>query len=258
MAINNSSTDYVLCATVLAKSIRRVEPDAKICLVSDSDIKDPVFDFVRPLPFGDQSQGEWKLHNDWQCFYASPFRQTIKLEADIFLSRSISHWFDVCQQKDLVVMLGARNYHNQLTRSRAYRQIFDTNDLPDVYNAITYWRLSPAAKDFFEMVRDIISNWDSVMSLIKFGSSQPVNTDLAYAIALKTLGPEKYTLPSMDIPSMIHMKPAVAHIKGDDWTRELVWEIDENSFRINTIEQMWPVHYHVKQFAEHLQEAISG
>lgn len=254
VAQNNSTVDYIACAEALAMSIRLVEPDAKICLLTDLPYQNPIFDYVKLFPFGDMAADiEWKLKNDWQCFYASPFRETIKLEADMVVPQNISHWFDVCCAKELVCTIGARNYYNQPTQSRYYRKIFDDNKLPDVYNAITYWRLSPGAKEFFDMVRVLFDNWSAVMSTLKFGTNQPLNTDLAYAIALQTLGEEKYTLP-ISVPSMIHMKPHINGIGSEDWTRELVWEIAPGSMRINTIEQMWPVHYHVKSFAKILKE----
>ena len=254
IAQNNSTTDYVKCARMLAHSIRAVEPTAKICLLTDQLINDPLFDFVRVFPFGDQAvDSEWKLKNDWQCFYASPFRETIKLEADMIIPRSIAHWFDVCSTKDIVVAIGARNFHNEKSDSRFYRKIFDQNNLPDVYNAITYWRLSRTASEFFETVKHIFNNWDAVMATLKFGSNQPLNTDLAYAIAVLLIGKENCTLPGT-VPGLIHMKGQINKLQTEDWTKELVWELSPGSFRVNTIEQLWPFHYHVKDFALHLEE----
>ena len=132
-------------------------------------------------------------------------------------------------------------------------KIFDSNNLPDVYNAITYWRLSPGAKKFFDTVREIFENWDHVMKTLRFGSEEQLNTDLAYAIALQLLGPENYVIPGT-VPGMIHMKPRINDLIGEDWTRELIWEFGEGSFRINTIEQLWPVHYHVKDFAIEMEK----
>jgi hypothetical protein len=254
IAQNNSSTDYVKCARMLAHSIKAVEPTAKICLLTDQLINDPLFDFVRVFPFGDQAaDSDWKLKNDWQCFYASPFRETIKLEADMIIPQSIKHWFDICSAQELVVTVGARNFHNVPSGSRFYRKIFDQNDLPDVYNAITYWRLGHTANNFFSTVKDIFNNWDIAMSALKFGSDQPLNTDLAYAIAVQIIGKEKCTLPG-SVPSMIHMKGQFNGLQSEDWTKELVWELSPGSFRINTIEQLWPFHYHFKEFAQHLEE----
>jgi hypothetical protein len=254
IAQNNDATDYVACAEVLSASIKLVEPDAKICLLTDKPYKSTVFDYVELFPFGDLSgDATWKLQNDWQCFYASPFRETIKLEADMIVPHNISHWFDICSARDIVCTIGARNYHNQPAQSRYYRRIFDENNLPDVYNAITYWKLSSTAQKFFDTVRMIFENWDKIMQQLKFGAGQPLNTDLAYAIAICMLGVENCTLPG-SVPSMIHMKSQINGITSEDWTHELVWEIDTDSFRINTVEQMWPVHYHVKSFAKQLQE----
>jgi len=253
VAQNNSTTDYVKCARMLAHSIKLVEPAAEICLLTDQLIDDKIFDFVRIFPFGDQAaDSEWKLKNDWQCFYASPFRETIKLEADMIVPHSIKHWFDICSARELVVTIGARNFHNRLSLSRVYRKIFDQNNLPDVYNAITYWRLSRTANEFFETVKHIFNNWSAVMSELKFGADQPLNTDLAYAIAVRVLGEENCTLPGT-VPSMIHMKGQFNDLSSEDWTKELVWELNPGSLRVNTIEQLWPFHYHIKEFAHHLE-----
>ena len=234
LAQNNSTTDYVACARALAHNLKSIEPDARVCLLTDDiNNSDPVFDYVRTFPFGDRAQGQdWKLMNDWQCFNASPFRRTIKLEADLLIPRSIAHWFDILSQRDLVVTIGARNYHNQLAKERHYREIFDANDLPDVYNAITYWRLSSAAQEFFDTVRTVFENWDDLMANLRYGKDQPVNTDLAYALALVILGPERYILPGTTVPGMIHMKGAINGLQSEDWTRELVWEFNDDSFRI--------------------------
>ena len=68
---------YHQCARALAKSIRYFMPTSKIAVVGDC--KDTIFDYEITLPHGDQGG----LKNDWQILEASPFRQTIKLEADM-------------------------------------------------------------------------------------------------------------------------------------------------------------------------------
>ncbi len=254
LALNNDQDDYVYCARVLARSIKKTGSTLPICLVSDKNYDFVEFDHTVTFPFGDTSKdAQWKLHNDWQLFYASPYRQSIKLEADMIVPRNIDHWFDVLVNHDVCVTLGARNQFNQLSNERFYRKIFDANALPDVYNAVTYWRRCEGAKIFFDTVREIFENWPHAMNAIKFGMDQPVNTDLAYAIALQYLGVEHYTSKT-SVPSMIHMKPRILGIQGEDWTKEMVWEIQSDSFRIDTVEQLWPIHYNVKKFAQKIGE----
>ena len=246
LANNTDSVDYLSCARALAKSLRYHMPDCKICLVTNDSESDPVFDFVKSYPF--PTSGGW--FDDWQAFYASPFRQTIKIEADILITQNIEHWWTWFEHRDVVVSKGARNYFNDLSDFRGYRRLFDDNDLPDVYNAITYWRLSKTASEFFATVRTLFEQWTTARKSLKFCDELPANTDMIYAMASKMLDESQVTLPG-DWPNLIHMKPAMNFCKTDarPWTDEYVWEFDHGGIRINTIEQMWPFHYQEKIFA---------
>lgn len=256
LAHTNGKDDYLSCARALARSLRWWMPDCKICLVTDADESDPVFDIVRPFPHGDQAADtDWKLANDWQAFHASPFRQTIKLEADMIITGSIEHWWQGLQKRDVVISRGMRNYINDVSDCRAYRRHWDDNDLPDLYNAITYWRLSPTAAEFWHWVRTLFENWTTVRRTLKYCDNLPANTDMIYAMTAKIMGEERVTLPGT-WPSMIHMKSAVNYIKTDarPWTDEFVYELVDGRLRINTVEQSWPVHYHDKRLAPELEE----
>ena len=183
--------------------------------------------------------------NDWQCFSASPYRQTIKLEADMICASPIDHWWTLFERRDVVVSQGARTFYGKPADSRYYRKTFDQNDLPDVYNAITYWRLSTTAKQFFDLVKNIFEQWDSYKRILKFPDALPT-TDIVYAVAAVIMGPEHVTLPAGLGPTIVHMKRYINPIQTDDWTQELVWENDP--FRINTVAQWGMVHYHIKEW----------
>ena len=79
---------YVTCANLLADSIRRYHPTANITILT-----------VDQLPVGDQGG----FANDWQCFTASPYRQTIKLEADMICASPIDHWWTLFERRDVVI-----------------------------------------------------------------------------------------------------------------------------------------------------------
>lgn len=241
-AIDTESVDYLSCAIRLAESIRQWHPDANIAVITVKRCNDPVFDHVIPLPFGDLGG----YANDWQVFHASPYRQTIKLEADMLCASSIDHWWTLFEQRDVVVSQGARTFYDNPAESRYYRKMFDQNNLPDVYNAITYWRLSIVAKEFFELVKQIFEQWNEYKTLLKFPDEMPT-TDVVYAIAAVIMGPERVTLPVGLGPTIVHMKRYINPIQTIDWTQELVWE--NNPFRINTVAQWGLVHYHIKEWA---------
>jgi len=240
-AIDTKSTDYLSCAIKLARSIRQWHPDANISVITVKRCSNPVFDHVIPLPYGDLGG----FANDWQVFAASPYRQTIKLEADMICSSPIDHWWTLFERRDVVISQGARTFYDELATSRYYRKIFDENQLPDVYNAITYWRLSATAKEFFDLVQQIFEQWDSYRKILKFPDDVPT-TDVVYAVAAVIMGPERVTLPPGLGPTIVHMKRYINPIQTNDWTKELVWE--NNPFRINTVSQFGLVHYHIKEW----------
>ena len=257
VAQNNNTTDYIECASVLAQRIRTIMPDSSVSLLTDRAIKNSVFDHVIRFPHGDQcKKQEWKLANDWQVYDASPYNFTIKLEADIYLPRSIEHWWKILRDRDLVLTTTIRNYTNQISRERFYRKVVDDTGLPDVYNAITYFRRSKFAEQFFSLVRDIFENWDQYRSLLVCYEGEQATTDFVYALAARILGEENCIMPDFTDMSMIHMKQMINAAASSDWTREYLYELDSECFRINTIPQLYPVHYHVKHFAQIIKQEL--
>ena len=137
VAINSPETNYVSCAETLAKTIKYWHPDAKICLLTNDPASTGVlFDYVHEFPFPIDVANPYA--NDWQVFHATPFRETIKLEADMLITSGIDYWWTMLRNRDVVVSTGCRDWKDRRASARHYRQVFDANNLPDVYNAITY------------------------------------------------------------------------------------------------------------------------
>ena len=221
---------YETCAQHLADSIRQFHPDANITIITQDQ-----------LPYGDQGG----YANDWQMFAASPYRQTIKLEADMLIASPIEHWWTMFEHRDVVVSTGCRDFYDQTATSRYYRKFIDDNHLPDVYNAITYWRLSATAQEFFDLVRNIFEHWADYKQLVKFPEDAP-STDFVYAMTAQIMGPERVTMPFASYPNIVHMKRHVIGTSTNNWTQELVWELDP--LRIQTVAQWGAFHYHIKDW----------
>lgn len=223
---------YERCARQLRDSILEWHPKADITILTEN-----------MLPYGDQGGQA----NDWQVFRASPYRQTIKLEADMWCAGPIDHWWTLFENRDVAISQGCRDYYDRPVTNRYYRKTFDDNNLPDVYNAITYWRLSRTAQEFFDLVRDIFQNWDRYSTLLKFADAEPT-TDVVYAVAAVIMGPERVTLPEGLGPTIVHMKRRIIGTGTEDWTQELIWERTRPGLRINTVAQHGLVHYHIKEW----------
>ena len=240
VAVNTNTVDYVRCAAMLVQSLKTQHPDARVCLITDQPVANPVFDYVHLLP----AVSENAYANDAAVFQLTPFRETIKLEADMLIASPIEHWWQLFRHRDVVISTGCRNWHGDVSTVRHYRRVFDENHLPDVYNAITYWRLSETAKEFFDLVRDIFANWEQFRTLIKFAPAV-ADTDLVYAMAAQIMGKQRVTMPFVTYPQIVHMKQ---HHAGttNQWTQELTWEHDP--LRINTVAQWGAFHYHIKDW----------
>ena len=236
--------DYVTCAKALELSIKRTMPDANVTIIT-TDM----------LPYGDQAPNtDWKLQNDWQVYAASPYEYTIKLEADMYLPQSIDYYWDVLKERDVVVSTNIRNFRQDISDVRYYRRFIDDNNLPDTYNAITYFRKGELAEKFFNIVRDVFENWEEYKRILQCKVDELCTTDWAYAIAAHILGAEKTTMPQFDAMSMVHMKQFINGSATENWTDSLIHELFPYTLRINTIPQVYPVHYHIKNFANVILE----
>ena len=241
------STTYYNCAKALEKSIKLVMPTSDITIVT-TDM----------LPYGDLAKDyDWKLINDWQVYEASPYDETIKLEADMYIPRNIDHWWDVLAKQNIVVSSSIRNFKQEISSNRFYRKFIDDNKLPDAYNAITYFKKSDMAKKFFDIVRDIFENWEAYKAILKCNQKEIVTTDWAYSIACHIIGVENTMMPIFEEMSMVHMKQHINDCPTENWTDTFVYECLPNQIRIQTVPQQYPFHYHIKNFSDKILESMS-
>lgn len=231
--------DYIKCARALELSIKRSMPDANVTIIT-----------TEMLPYGDQCPDTfWKLQNDWQVYEASPYEYTIKLESDMYIPRPIDYWFDALKDRDVVICTKIKNFMQEDSDITFYRRFIVDNKLPNTYNGITYFKKSLIAQEFFQTTRKIWENWEEIRSTLQCNVNEFATTDWVYAIASHLLGEEKTTFPQFEPMAMIHMKKYINKIPSEDWTDIFTCEILPHSIRVNTIPQLYPFHYHVKNFA---------
>lgn len=231
MAQDTEYTKYSECAEVLRDSILRYMPNSNVTIITE---------------------GTPGFSSDPQVYNLTPYEYTIKLEADMVITKSIDHWWDILKDREIVVCSTIRNYKGEISNVRAYRKFIDDNNLPDVYNAITYFKKSPKAEEFFNIVNNIFQNWEEYKKILKCNNNEEASTDWVYAIACHIMGKENTTMnfPAM---SMVHMKRYINDLLTDDWTKELLTE-NTNPIKIATFPQEYPLHYYVKDFRYKLKD----
>ena len=126
----NSDVDYLQLAYVQALSVKLTMPGSKYAVIVDkttlqsvTEAHRKVFDYVITIEDDQAENDTWKMRNEWQVFYLTPFKETIKLESDLVFTRSIAHWWTAFRLKNIVLSTGCRDYLGQPSNTRAYRKL---------------------------------------------------------------------------------------------------------------------------------------
>lgn len=245
----NSKFNYLELAYLQAISTKLTMPESKYAVIVDTNtmnsFKDEYWnaiDYVIPLDNDYAKDEDVKFLNEWQVLKLTPFKETIKLESDLLITRDISHWINAFRLRDIVLSSGAKDFRQELSPSRTYRQIFDLNELPDIYNGLMYFRLTELSFKFFSIARELFLEWDLIKQSLKRCNNIEPSTDLIYAVAAKIIGVEKCTLP-LNWINFVHMKPAINKLPEQPWFKSVIQEIDAPMLRIGNINQYYPVHY---------------
>ena len=279
-AQNSAETDYLKLAYLQALNIKATQKENKYAVIVDKETSElvtdkhrRVFDYVIELQT-DYSKTEVtnttpagkKFDNEWQVFWLTPFKETIKLESDLLFTRSVDHWWTAFRLKNIVLSHGARTYADIGFRTGHYRKLWDANDFPDVYNGLMYFRYSQESANFFSTASKVWHSWDRISRmLLKYTEREDKpSTDVLYAMTAKIMGGDSCTIPSMDFINFVHMKSgAQGWSDSRSWIDTVMNERDGDVIRINNLNQYHPVHYYDKSYAtdeliEYYEQRILG
>jgi len=251
IAQNNSKTDYVRQAYALALSLHLYNKDQKISLITNDIVPkewQSVFDQIIPIPWTDSAEdSEWKIENRWKVYHASPYDETIVLEADMLITSDITHWWDELGKQDLFFVSNVRTYRDEVITNRFYRKTFDANELPNLYSALHYFKKGDTAKEFYNLLEIIVNNWALFYSKYAPNEYQKwCSIDLSSAIASKILGNERDITNPNSFITFTHMKPLIQgwYNKPEKWTSVLgKYFTDEHNLFLGNYLQTRVLHY---------------
>jgi hypothetical protein len=257
-AQNTDAVDYLNLAYLQALNIKATQKNNRYAVIVDAKTKEKinskhqnVFDYIIDLPvdYNDPASAK-KFANEWQVFWLTPFKETIKLESDLLFTRGIDHWWTAFRLRNVCLSTGTKNFKGLDSTVRKYRELFDENSLPDVYNGLMYFRYSKEAMSFFDAARCIQQEWSYVKTGLKKCFEEEPSTDVLYALAALMVGEETCTIPSMDFINFVHMKPGIQGWSDTrSWIDTVINERDGDIIRINNLNQYYPVHYQDKAYA---------
>jgi len=255
LAQNNSNTNYIRQAYALALSLHLYNKDQKISLITNDDVPtewQSVFDQIIPIPWDDNANdSDWKIQNRWKVYHASPYDETIVLEADMMFTSDITHWWKELAKRELFVVSNVRTYRDEVVTNRFYRKTFDANELPNLYSALHYFKKGDTAKEFYNLLEIIVNNWALFYSKNAPNEYQKwCSIDVSMAIASKILGNEKDITDPNSFITFTHMKPLVQgwYNKPEKWTKVTGKYFTEGKLFLGNYLQSRVLHYVEDEF----------
>ena len=193
------------------------------------------------------------MQNRWKAYHATPYEQTILLDADMLILSDLDNVWKQLQDKNLYFTSQVKNFRGDILTDRVYRKTFIENQLPNLYSGFCYFKKSEESLEFWKLVELITLNWEKF-----YGEFSPKNyqkfysLDVTISIAAKILGLEN-CFDNNQICSFTHMKSLIQgwHTVHPDWTKVAQVEIiDADTIYINQFKQSGVLHYVEDSFLE--------
>lgn len=250
--------DYLRMAYLQALSIKTTQySESNYAVIVDSktaDLIEPkhkdVFDVIVTL------NGDWNFAREWETRNLSPWKRTIKLDADILFVNDISHWWESFENYKILFTTDVENYKGNVITDRWHRKLFDLNHLPNIYTAFYYFRDGVESAEFFDLCAKISSEWSWFANefLIKNDNPNPRDDEI-FAIAAQIYGVENCTLPGAAYPRFVHFKEPLNSLPAEKPWHEQLYVEHNSKLWIGHYPQRLPVHYINETFAS--QELIN-
>lgn len=259
LAQNNEQDNYIRQAELLAMSIRRTNPNSKICLITNEDaewIKVDLFDDIVPIPWEDKAdEHKWKVQNRWKIYHACPYEETFVLDTDMVVCHDLSNWWTAMKNYDVFYTTNVTDYKKSKINSTYYRKMFVQNQLPDIYVALHYFKKSTFAKLFYTTLETVMKNWEKYYEEVAPKKKQSwLSVDVATAITIRLLGCEnQVTNKKLQFPTFVHMKPYAQtwETQTKKWQDRISCFVDEQkNLKIGGWTQDTVFHYTEKDFTE--------
>lgn len=255
-AENKEGVDYIEQAYALALSIKFSQQEVNsVSLVTNDPVQEKyskVFDNIIPIPWYNTQGTELAAEHRWKLYHATPYEETIVLDADMLVLEDISTWWNHCTNFDILYCSKIKNYKNEcIVEDAVHRKTFIENNLSNPYCALHYFKKSEKSYEFYKVLEFVINNWEWAYS--KFA---PVNyqnwlsMDLSVAIAIELSGMHD-VIDNTSPLEFVHMKPAIQNwpIVPEIWTNAVQYYLNNSGeFFVGNIKQTKIFHYVEKNF----------
>jgi hypothetical protein len=248
------STQQIRAAYSLACSLRLVDADREIALVTDKFKNIPrkyedAFDYIVELPYGVTDSAEPnRAHNLWQVYYCTPFDETMYINpASIAVDNVKEHW-RMFEYDNIVFPRTTVNFKQQVSTYWSGRSVFEKNSLPDIHSDVFYFERSKESADFFKMADIVFQNWRALFfEHIKEERPASFDADVAFALTGYMLGEQ--LVPTLDLMQYtdltLYNLPEQSEDQQDKWLNDInVWFFAGHKTKVNNHRQTGLFVYH--------------
>jgi hypothetical protein len=256
-AENTGSCDYITQAYALALSIKYSQKNFNnVSLMTNDAVPleyQTVFDKIIPIPFDVENSGKYKTENRWQLYYATPYEETITLDADMLMLQDISDWWNYCADHDIKICSRIKNYKQELVLDdRLHRATFIDNKLTNPYFACHYFKKNQVAYEFYKVLEFVVTHWEFCRGTFAPNTPQMwPSMDLATAIAIEITGQYASVMDSASPLEFIHMKVGIQNwpVPFDSWQDTVPFVLNsKGDLIVGNIKQPKLFHYVEKNF----------
>jgi hypothetical protein len=255
-AQNTDSVDYVQQAYALALSIHNSQEEiTNISLVTNSVVPDnykSIFDQIIPIPyFKNVVDSPIQAEHRYQLYSATPYDETIVLDADMLVLEDLSDWWTFCKDYNIKFCSKVRNYKQEIiTVDPFHRKSFIANKLSNPYFALHYFKKSEQAEIFYKILEYVVNNWELCCGQFAPKEYQKwISMDLATAIAIDILDMQDIVDPINPL-EFVHMKSMLQNWTNPpaSWQDITVTYFTDKNLFVNNIKQGRIFHYVDKNF----------
>lgn len=210
IANNTDTVDYVRLSYACALSIKHSQPtdSNQIAIATDNPklieqlrcgwVFNHVIEYTGPTGMDSRSR----------AYDQTPFDETVLLDSDMLFLKPMNHYWYYLKDYYLCVANKPQSYKGQAFKYGYYRKVFEDYQLPDVYNAWTYFKKDARTQEFFELVKLMTDNPDPfIKKFLPNSNLKTLPTDEAFALAIKILDIEDEVTHLHAFPPFTHMKP---------------------------------------------------
>lgn len=206
--------EYVKQAYLCAMSIQASGNKYPISIITSNIVPNEykwAFDQIVDIPWYEKTDSRFKTEHRWKIYHATPYNETIVLDSDVLVLQDLDYLWRFLTNYDLFYPTRVFTYRKELITSDYYRKAFTANNLPNVYNALHFFKKCEKSKEYFAWLELISNNWELFYGhFCKEYFPKAPSMDITCAIATKIMDIDtEVTNARQDIPVLVHMKPAV-------------------------------------------------